>query len=489
VSESEMLVEVCAAPPTTMPGHQETTLVAPAEDVRTRRANRFLRSDNRLLMVSLDALALTAAALATDAIYPSPGLAPDRLLLLSVPAFLVALFLNNVYQKGGVHIGVAEPARAILRALSSGVLITLVLAALFGESFGRHVQVVEACLVGAFAIAFIPAARALPRLLPGWRRPTRAVIVGSGKVAESVRGRLGRYGDTEVVGMVDNCPAARQQVLGCLDELPMIVQEHRIEHVIVAFSRTPSEQTLDVLRTLGSSVAVSVVPRMYELLSWRSTVTELHGLPLLNVAAPQRSRTARAAKRVFDLSVSCLMLVLLVPVYAAVSVAIKVGSPGPVLYRQVRTGRHGRPFTIYKFRTMFVDADERRTALAPSNEADGPLFKMRADPRITPVGRILRRTSLDELPQLLNVVKGDMSLVGPRPFLVAEAREIGGFAARRFDVPPGITGLWQVSGRSELTYDDLRFLDALYVSSWSFWWDLRILAQTPRSVFVRRGAF
>ena len=460
---------------------------------RTRRAtprsNRLLRPDNRLLLALLDALALVAAALATDAVYPRSGLDPDTLLLLSVPGFLLALFLNGSYQKRGVQIGVAEPARAMLRALSAGVLLTLVLAALFGESSGRHVQVVEACLVGAFAVALIPAARALPRLLPGRRQPTRAVIVGSGKVAESVWGRLGRYGDIEVVGMVDSAPTAKQQVLGCLDDLPTIVREHRIDHVIVAFSRTPSDQTLDVLRTLGSSVAVSVVPRMYELLSWRCTVTELHGLPLLNVAPPQQSRAARLAKRVFDLSASALMLVLLLPVCVAISVVIKVSSPGPVLYRQARTGRHGRPFTIYKFRTMFLDADERRAALAGSNEADGPLFKMREDPRITPIGRMLRRTSLDELPQLLNVVKGDMSLVGPRPFLVAESEQIGGFAARRFDVPPGITGLWQVSGRSELTYDDLRFLDTLYVSSWSFWWDLRILAQTPMGVLARRGAF
>jgi len=240
---------------------------------------------------------------------------------------------------------------------------------------------------------------------------------------------------------------------------------------------------------VGSSVAVSVVPRMFELLSWRSQLTELHGLPLLNVAPAQTSRCARVAKRCLDVGASTLLLMAAAPVLAAIALSVKLTSPGPVLYRQVRTGRYGKPFVIYKFRTMYTDADERRTALAARNEADGPLFKMRDDPRITRVGGLLRRTSLDELPQLFNVVKGDMSLVGPRPFLEVESARIDGFATRRFDVLPGITGLWQVSGRSELTYDDLRFLDSLYVTSWSFWWDLRILAQTFRSVLARRGAF
>jgi lipopolysaccharide/colanic/teichoic acid biosynthesis glycosyltransferase len=155
----------------------------------------------------------------------------------------------------------------------------------------------------------------------------------------------------------------------------------------------------------------------------------------------------------------------------------------------LRAGVGGRPFTMLKFRTMVTDADAQKWQLQAHNEADGPIFKIRADPRVTRVGRLLRRTSLDELPQLLNVVRGEMSLVGPRPFPVDESARIGDSARRRFDVPPGMTGLWQVSGRSDLNYDDLCHLDLLYVSAWSLWWDFRIMLQTPASVFARRGAF
>ncbi|MGZ4664035.1 MAG: sugar transferase [Frankiaceae bacterium] len=436
----------------------------------------------------VDALVLGVAAFAADDAYRSPSAAPDLLLLLSVPIFLTSLALSGLYKKPGMRLGIAGTGRAMLRALSTGVVLTLALDAVLSGIFGQPVEVVRPCLVGLFAVVLIPVVRASCRLMPGWNQPTRALIVGFGRVAESVRGRLTR-GGVDVVGIVDDNPTPGARTLGTLADVPHLILEHRVDHVIVAFSRTPLEQTLEVLRAVGSSVAVSVVPRMFELFSWRSELTELHGLPLLNVAQAQTSRSARLAKRGFDLWVSILLLILATPVIAAIALSIKLTSSGPVLYRQVRTGRHGKPFVIYKFRTMYVDADERRTALAACNEADGPLFKMRDDPRITRMGGLLRRTSLDEIPQLFNVLKGDMSLVGPRPFLVVEAAHIDGFATRRFDVPPGITGLWQVSGRSELTYDDLRFLDTLYVSSWSFWWDLRILAQTPRSVLARRGAF
>ena len=160
-----------------------------------------------------------------------------------------------------------------------------------------------------------------------------------------------------------------------------------------------------------------------------------------------------------------------------------------MLFRQERIGRDNKPFAMYKLRTMTHDAERIRSQLDNSNEVDGPLFKMQVDPRVTKVGRFLRRTSLDELPQLFNVLRGDMALVGPRPFIPSESRTIDGSAQRRFEVRPGMTGLWQVSGRSELTFDELQRLDYLYVASWSIWWDLRILWVTPARVFRGRGAF
>jgi lipopolysaccharide/colanic/teichoic acid biosynthesis glycosyltransferase len=180
---------------------------------------------------------------------------------------------------------------------------------------------------------------------------------------------------------------------------------------------------------------------------------------------------------------------LVLPVLAVAAIAIKMSSPGPVFFRQERNGKNNKPFTMYKLRTMSSDAESKRWQLETSNEVDGPLFKIRADPRVTKLGAFLRRTSLDEVPQLFNVLRGDMALVGPRPFIRAESSAINGPALRRFEVRPGMTGLWQVSGRSELTFDELRRLDYLYVASWSIWWDLRILWVTPARVFRGHGAF
>jgi lipopolysaccharide/colanic/teichoic acid biosynthesis glycosyltransferase len=179
---------------------------------------------------------------------------------------------------------------------------------------------------------------------------------------------------------------------------------------------------------------------------------------------------------------------VLAPVMAAMAAAVKLTSPGPVFYRQMRMGRGGMPFAIYKFRTMVDGAEAQQAKLLAASDTAG-LFKMRDDPRVTTLGRLMRKTSLDELPQLINVLVGHMSLVGPRPFSLPESSEIDGWAARRFEVRPGMTGLWQVSGRSELSWQDLRRLDYIYVASWSFWWDLKILWQTPAIVARSQGAY
>ncbi len=185
---------------------------------------------------------------------------------------------------------------------------------------------------------------------------------------------------------------------------------------------------------------------------------------------------------------STAVLVLASPFLLVVAAVIKCTSPGPIFFRQERTGRNERTFSMMKFRTMIDGAEEHRAEIEHLNEMDGPLFKITHDPRVTRVGRFLRRTSLDEFPQLINVWKGDMSLVGPRPFVVHEAARIEGWARKRFEARPGMTGLWQVSGRNELSHLELCRLDYLYVASWSFWWDMQILWQTPATVFRGRGA-
>ena len=258
--------------------------------------------------------------------------------------------------------------------------------------------------------------------------------------------------------------------------------------VVVCFSRTHPERTTEMLKGPGRTGGVSIVPRYYELVTSRSHVEDLSGLTMLDIAPASMTAGSRFLKRSFDIVASSLILLVASPFFIVAAVVIKATSPGPVFFRQVRTGRKEQPFSMMKFRTMYNDAEERRHEIDHLNEVDGPLFKVQNDPRVTRIGRFLRRTSLDEFPQLINVWMGDMSLVGPRPFVVSEAMKIEGWARKRFEARPGMTGLWQVSGRNELSHLELCRLDYLYVASWSFWWDVQILWQTPTTIFRGRGA-
>ncbi len=372
------------------------------------------------------------------------------------------------------------------RAAIYGYPTAVVALALFS---GSRLGVSAAALATLPGAVFIPIGRRLARFLPlpGRAQTSRILIVGSGKVARRVASRLGRFDGIQVVGMVDSDPPPGEKVLGGLSDLVQLVDEHRVDQVLVTFSRTPGHDTLEILRKLNHRVSVSVVPRMFEMLSWRSSLEEIDGIPLLHVAPASLSTSARMMKRALDIVVAGMALIILSPVVLATAIAIRLDSAGPIFFRQQRWGRRGEPFQIIKFRTMEVGAEHVRKDLA--SDSTGPLFKLKSDPRVTRVGAFLRKTSLDEVPQLFNVLRGQMSLVGPRPFIPDEAAQIVGSAARRYDVPPGMTGLWQISGRSDLNYDDLRHLDTVYVASWSLWWDLRILLQTPGAVLRRKGAF
>ncbi|NHC45893.1 sugar transferase [Motilibacter sp. K478] len=250
----------------------------------------------------------------------------------------------------------------------------------------------------------------------------------------------------------------------------------------------------DALRRLGwalegSGVGLVVVPSLTDVAGPRIHTRPVAGLPLLHVEEPQYDGVSRAAKRVFDATAASLGLVVLAPVLLVIAALVKLTSPGPVLFRQQRVGVHGEPFTMLKFRSMVVDAEERLATLLQHNESDGLLFKMKDDPRITRVGKVLRRFSLDELPQLVNVVRGDMSLVGPRPPLQREVEAYHDDVHRRLLVRPGITGLWQTSGRSDLSWEDSVRLDLYYVENRSMIGDLQILWRTARAVLGANGAY
>ncbi|MFV0451010.1 MAG: sugar transferase [Propioniciclava sp.] len=232
-----------------------------------------------------------------------------------------------------------------------------------------------------------------------------------------------------------------------------------------------------------------VVPSLTDISASRMDIRPVAGIPLVHIEQPRSAAAGRQMKRIFDLIGSTALILLGAPVMAVVAAAIKLGDGGPVLFKQERAGHEGRPFTCYKFRSMVPDAEQRLRGLADQNNHDGVLFKMRRDPRITAVGAVIRRFSLDELPQLFNVWRGDMSLVGPRPALTAEVERYKSHVRRRLDVRPGMTGLWQVSGRSDLSWDDTVRLDLYYVDNWSMVQDLTILVRTFGAVVSSRGAY
>jgi len=232
-----------------------------------------------------------------------------------------------------------------------------------------------------------------------------------------------------------------------------------------------------------------VAPALMDVAGPRTTIRPVAGLPLLHVDHPELAGGRQTLKSVFDKLVAMTVLVLLSPLFVVIPVAIKLTDRGPVFFRQTRVGKNGHTFKVWKFRTMVVDAEQRKAQLTGLNEAAGALFKMRRDPRVTRTGVWLRRWSLDELPQLFNVLMGSMSLVGPRPALPSEAAKYGDHMRRRLVVKPGITGLWQVNGRSDLPWDEAVRLDLRYVENWSFALDLQILWKTWSAVFRGSGAY
>ena len=216
---------------------------------------------------------------------------------------------------------------------------------------------------------------------------------------------------------------------------------------------------------------------------------ELGGIPLIGLKATRFTETGRLAKRLLDLGLTLVFMPLLLPLSALLALIVRLDSGGPVLFTQTRVGRKGQPFRIFKFRSMAVGAEGQQQALSELNQASGPLFKIREDPRLTPVGRWLRRSSMDELPQLINVLRGEMSLVGPRPGLPQEVEQYKRWHRQRLDVMPGITGLWQVSGRSEVAFDEMCLLDIYYLENWSLAMDIVLILRTIPKVFWSRGAY
>jgi exopolysaccharide biosynthesis polyprenyl glycosylphosphotransferase len=278
--------------------------------------------------------------------------------------------------------------------------------------------------------------------------------------------------------------------LGSLRDIARIIGENKVDEVIIADPAFPEQEAIELVDQCHQrGVTVRIAPSTMEILVHRAEFVPGQSVPLFELRPPVFEGFDYLLKRSFDLVGASLILALLSPLLIACALAVKLTSRGPVLYRSIRPGIGGVPFACFKFRTMYRDADERQVDLESMNEASGALFKIRDDPRMTPVGRVIRRYSIDELPQLFNVLLGQMSLVGPRPLPQRDYERLEDWHKKRYLVLPGITGLWQVSGRADLDFDDLVRLDFLYLERWSVFLDLSILVKTVPAVISRRGAF
>jgi exopolysaccharide biosynthesis polyprenyl glycosylphosphotransferase len=359
-------------------------------------------------------------------------------------------------------------------------------------------------LFWVFAIALVPIARTVARGVARTRVSyvQNTVIVGAGDVGQTIAEKLQRHPEygVNVVGFVDAFPRARHdalrdlRILGTCDELPDVIRRHDVERVIIAFSGDKHDRVLALIRSMKDAfIQVDIVPRYFDLIGPSTGISTVEGVPVLCLPPRALGTVSTVLKRAVDISLSAVSLFVFAPLFVVLAAAIKLESPGRIFFRQPRIGAGGREFLIVKFRTMVQDAEQLKGRVAHlSLHADGDdrMFKIADDPRVTNVGRLLRKTSIDELPQLWNVLRGDMSLVGPRPLIPSEDVHVEDWGRERLSLRPGMTGLWQVLGRSEIPFEEMVRLDYLYVTNWSLWHDLRLICGTvPAMLKGGRGAY
>jgi exopolysaccharide biosynthesis polyprenyl glycosylphosphotransferase len=481
----------------------ETTL--PPRDVRSRRPFllraiirlRTLRSIARVAVLgALDAAGLFMAiwtALELKALLRDKSdltLSYHQAQDVAPLAILVTLLLfarSDLYADRAVRPGFTR----VIASLFQATIVVMAFALVQGEQFSSYYIFYGSLL---FALVYVSTFRWLFEKLTGailrmggYHR--RAILVGSGAHIEAVAHAL-RGSEIHAVGFVSLLPRPDNGLknLGPLDE----IERHFdvVDEVLITDPDFPQERALSLIDTCHRhGVRVRVAPSTMEILMDRVEFVPGQTLPLFELKPPVFDGIDFVLKRTFDIIGASLLLLVLSPFLAAAAVMIKMTSRGPVIYRSKRPGIGGRTFDCFKFRTMYQNAEDLQTELEPHNEVGGAIFKIREDPRVTSTGRFLRRWSFDELPQLLNVVRGEMSLVGPRPLPMRDYERLEDWHRKRYLVLPGMTGLWQVSGRSELDFDELVRLDFLYLERWSIFLDLSILLKTVPAVLRARGAW
>jgi exopolysaccharide biosynthesis polyprenyl glycosylphosphotransferase len=474
------------------------------EIIERRRKTATIRRRGwliRRMLLLADLLGLTIAFVLAEVMFgqdttPVGNLAPKwevLFFLVTLPGWIVVAKLYGLYDQDEERTdhSTADDFLGVFHLVTIGAWVLVAGAWATGLADPDFPKLIT---FWGLAVLLITSGRSVARTLS--RRSItylqNTIIVGAGDIGQLVAHKLVHHPEygINLVGFVDAQPKERREDLGTLtllgppDRLPALVRVFDIERVIIAFSNDSHEALLEMIRALKDmDVQIDVVPRLFEILSPSVGIHTVEGLPVIGLPPLRLARSSRLLKRAIDIVGSVVGLVVLAPFFAYVAFRIKHDSPGPVFFRQVRMGAADETFRIYKFRTMTVDADERKREVAHLNEnatngGDPRMFKVANDPRVTPFGRSLRRYSLDELPQLINVLKGEMSFVGPRPLILDEDQYVDAWARRRLDLKPGITGLWQVLGRNEIPFREMVRLDYIYVTSWSLWRDVRLLFQT-----------
>jgi len=467
-----------------------------AANVETPRRD----SMRRRALAAADVLALLGAYGVLWLVAPPPNsVAHDVVLLPALPLWVVLNKSLRLYDRDAnvVHRSTLNELPGLLHSLSLGTALAFLLGPMVPGVTIHRPQLIVWWLA---ALVLTPALRYGARELVRRRTsPERVLLVGAGQVATLVARKIESHPEygSELVGYVhadgDRLHAESMgdlRCLGAMSDFEGVCREADVERVIVAFSSAQHERLLDVIRiSKRLRVKISIVPRLFEVIGSGVEIDQVEGMTLLGVRGLSRTTSTLALKRAMDIAGAAAGLFVLSPVLVVIALAVKLTSPGPVLFRQPRVGRANRVFHMWKFRTMVQGAHRMQAELAHLNEMEGgAMFKIADDPRVTPVGRILRRASLDELPQLWNVLRGEMSLVGPRPLVPAENDHVIGWHRTRLDLTPGLTGPWQVMGRNAIPFQEMIKLDYLYVTDWSLWSDIKLLLRTLPVVVGRRGA-
>lgn len=469
--------------PTRAPAETEGTRINLRRDQLFRRA--LFAADTTAFVAALAALSIATGR-------------PPQLTLVSIGGLLALLAgakILGLYDRDEalLHKTTLDEAPKLFELATLGALCAWLAGGFIVA--GGTLERQEALLLWLLLILFLILSRGAARAVALRIAPVeRCLFIGDACTARTIESKLsGNRGlKAELVAAIDPADAARWSAgafsLSRMREIRELARSLDVQRAIVEPDHVEPEKMLDLIRTLeAAGVKVSILPRLLEVVGTSVEFDDLDGVTVMGMKRFALTRSSTGIKRAFDLVAASIGLLALAPLLLAIVIAIKLDSRGPVFFRQRRVGRHGEHFKLFKFRTMVPNADALKDSLRDRNEAQEGLFKIADDPRVTRVGKLLRKTALDELPQLFNVVRGEMSLVGPRPLVVDEDQRVTGWYRRRLELMPGITGPWQILGPARVPLREMGAIDYLYVANWSLWGDLKIMLRTVGHVVGRRG--